>query len=94
MSWIVIDTECPDCGHRDEDMIRRGSTDPLVCKACNGVTRRVPSAPKVDWDALAQGEGASPEAIRHFERKHKQQTEREKKIHAEHGDYGSRPGAD
>jgi hypothetical protein len=55
--------------------------------------KRLPACPKIDWDALAKGDSASPEAIAHFDRKHKQQAAKEAKAKLDHGDYGKAPGS-
>lgn len=39
------------------------------------------------------GEGASPEAIKKFEKMRREQRAKEEKSQREHGDYGPSPGA-
>jgi hypothetical protein len=39
------------------------------------------------------GASASPEAIKKFDKMHRERAEREQKVKREHGDYGKAPGA-
>lgn len=93
MSFIVIDTLCPHCGEEEERFLARDTLDHIMCGFCGRDTKRKPSAPKVDWDSLAMGNDASPEAIRHWERKHRQIKEKETKEIKEHGSRTSTPGS-
>jgi len=95
MAFLVFDYKCENCGNEViGKVVRSEEKDDVHCNACHEalMTRQV-SAPKLDWDSLARGENASPEAIRHFDKKRKQQRAKEEKSMREHGDYGPRPGA-
>lgn len=50
--------------------------------------------PRIDRMGMALGEGATPTAIDHFERVHKERRAIEEKRFKEHGDYGPMPGSD
>lgn len=39
----------------------------------------LPCAPNLDWDSLAMGDSASPEAISHWEKKKAEKAEQERK---------------
>jgi len=74
----VFDYKCDTCLFAEERFVR-DADDEVLCRKCGNQARRMPCAPKLDWDALAKGDNASPEAIRHFERKRKQKLEQEQK---------------
>ena len=92
---LVFDYKCPTCGYFEEDkFVRSTDKDDQHCPACTkDLMVRQACAANVDWDSLAMGNNASPEAIRHWERKQRQEKARQKKIHKEHGDYGKAPGS-
>lgn len=94
MSYIVYDYTCPACTYKlDDHFVKRANMDSVECPECGENMRRLPSVPNLDWDSLAMGDSASPEAISHWERKHKQRKAQEAKSKAEHGDYGPAAGA-
>ncbi len=95
MAFLVFDYKCPSCGHEEiGKVVKSHEKDDVNCPACSkDMMQRQVAAPNLDWDSLARGENASPEAIRHFNKKRKQQREKETKSMREHGDYGPRPGA-
>ena len=49
------------------------------CPSCDNTMAILPCAPNIDWDTLAMGDSASPEAIAHFDRKHREKAAQEKK---------------
>lgn len=92
--FVTHDYKCHSCGHYEYDVfIKRSDMHAFACPECGETMTIKPSAPKIDWDALARGDNASPEAIRHFERKRAQQKSKEEKSMREHGDRGRTPGA-
>lgn len=94
MSFIVHDYKCDECEDRLEDhFVRRSEMEKVPCPSCGNTMRILPCKTRVDWDSLARGDNASPEAIRHFERKRKQQAAKESKSMKEHGDRGRTPGS-
>jgi hypothetical protein len=95
MSLIVFDYTCTNCGNVESDkFVQRSEMDQVHCDECDYLMSRLPAAPHLDWDSLAMGSSASPEAIAHWVRKHQKQKAKEEKSLREHGDYGPRPGAD
>ncbi|MDJ0764845.1 MAG: zinc ribbon domain-containing protein [Myxococcota bacterium] len=94
MALKVYDYECRDCRITFYDkLVRDEEKDDIKCP-CGKTLWRLPALAKIDWDSLARGDNASPEAKSHFARKRRQQKTRETRAKVEHGDYGSRPGAD
>lgn len=94
MSFVVHDYKCDHCELYERDQfVRRSEMYEIPCPECGENMRILPCIPKIDWDALAMGESASPEAIAHFERKHKEQAKLEERRKLEHGDYGKTPGS-
>lgn len=80
MSFIRHDYKCFFCLHTEPDMfVRKSEMHHQGCPNCGNNMSILPCAPKVDWDALAMGDSASPEAIRHWEKKKRQKLEQEKK---------------
>jgi putative FmdB family regulatory protein len=92
---LVFDYVCPSCGTEVlNKFVAKDEKDSVECPSCGEKhMTRLPPIPRVDWDRLAMGDSASPEAISHFEKKRLKQREREKKAKDEHGDYGPRPGS-
>ena len=77
--FIKHDYKCFGCGHIELDVfLRRSEMHEYPCPECGDNMSILPCAPNLDWDALAMGSGASPEAVSHFERKRKQQKREEK----------------
>lgn len=95
MSFIVFDMKCRSCDHQVDDVFMRRSEvdDDRPCPVCGDNMVRLPPRPNLDWDALAMGESASPEAIRHWEKKRAARQKKEEKAKREHGDYGPASGA-
>jgi len=96
MALLVFDYVCTECGSEYYDLfVKSTEMDNQLCdnNNCHTVlTKKIPKT-QLDWDALAQGDGASPEAIRHWEKKRKQQKTKEEKSKREHGDIGKHPGS-
>lgn len=91
---ILHDYRCTKCGTEQERFCKQDEIH-LDCVKCGEVAYRVIlKAPQPDWAGLAMGDSASPEAISHFERTHKQQRAKEEKSLRENGDYGPAPGSD
>lgn len=94
MSYVVFDMRCRSCDTRVDDVfMKRSEMDDQVCPECGDNMLRLPPRPNLDWDSLAMGESASPEAIRHWERKRKARQTKEEKSKRDHGDYGPAAGA-
>lgn len=92
--YIVHDYKCGSCGTElANEFVRRDKMHEVPCPGCGDNMKILPCSPRIDWDALAKGNNASPEAIRHFERKRAQQKRYEEKHLKEHGDRGKAPGA-
>ena len=88
----LYDYRCPE-GHIHEHLVP-SDVRTVKCDTCGEEAPRVYlTLAKPHWSALAQGDSASPEAISHFERAHKQQAAKEQKSLDNHDDYGPRPGA-
>ena len=81
--YIVYDFRCTDCTLVEERFVNRSDVDKQVCE-CGGPMKRLVCAPHLDWDSFD-----SPEAIRHFERTHKEKRLQEEKSYRDHGDYGA-----
>ena len=94
MSYLVFDAVCPNCGFNEDDMFfDKNHKDDTPCPECGEPLLRLPPNINLDWDSLAMGDSASPEAIAHFDRKHRKRAEKEAKTKKEHGDYGPAAGA-
>lgn len=50
-----------------------------TCPSCGNTMSILPCAPNLDWDSLAMGDSASPEAISHWEKKKAEKAEQERK---------------
>ena len=93
-SMPLYDYRCSACSNVEERAATPEERE-LSCSNCDATAVRIwLTAPKPDWLSLAQGEGASPEAIDKFDRMHRQQRDKEERSFDEHGDYGPEPGAD
>ena len=86
---------CPSCGHQEDIFVMKVSLrGEQACGECGERTNQVVrTAPQPHWTSLAMGEGASPEAIKKFEKMRREQRSKEEKTKREHGDYGKAPGA-
>ena len=95
MSFLVFDYRCSACGMLHKDKFVKSSEKELQpCDECKGTMTIVHTeACNLDWDSLAMGDSASPEAIRHFDKKRIDRAAKESKTYREHGDYGVRPGS-
>lgn len=89
---LLFDFECPVHG-QFEDLVKV-STKTLPCPQCSRTSARLFPAPRIDMIGMATGEGATPTAIDHFDRIHRERRAIEEKRFAEHGDYGPMPGSD
>lgn len=86
--------KCPKCGHEDDIWTTVSKRKDQVCSACGNATNQVVRTPaQPHWSSLAMGVGASPEAIKKFDKMHREKAAKEAKIKAEHGDYGKSPGS-
>jgi NAD-dependent SIR2 family protein deacetylase len=95
MAKLVFDYSCPSCPHQIlNNLVDSDAKDDVVCPRCGDTMQRLPPSPKLDWASLAQGDSASPEAIAHFDRVHRQRAAKEAQAKTDHGDYGRAAGAD
>lgn len=93
MSKVLYDWECPSCGHTFE-ALASWDTRETTCPECMKTTKRVMPAPRIGLLQMGHRHDASPEAIDHFDKLHRQQRAIEERYEREHGDYGPAPGAD
>jgi len=84
---------CPKCGHETEIFCKLSERLDQKCECGNTLEQRVRTPAQPHWSSLAMGEGASPEAIKKFDKMHRERAEREAKTKREHGDYGKAPGS-
>lgn len=85
---------CPKCGNQDDIWCKVSERGDQVCTECGETTKQVVRTPaQPHWTSLALSANASPEAIRKFDKMHKQQRDKESKSKTEHGDYGKAPGS-
>lgn len=77
---------CPACGHEDDIFCKVSERHEQSCSSCGTATRQViRQAPQPHWTSLAMGEGASPEAIKKFDKMRREKKAIEEKKIAEHG---------
>jgi putative FmdB family regulatory protein len=90
---ILFEFDCPSCGLTFEALV-----NPDVywtqCPKCETNAQRILSAPRIDHQAMAGSDSASPETLRHFDRVHNQRKAIEEKAFRDHGDYGKPAGCD
>lgn len=92
MKLILFDFNCPT--HGDFEGLVKSTVRVLPCPKCSRTSVRQISAVRIDKSAMALQEGASPTAIDHFERVHRERRAIEERTYAEHGDYGNHAGGD
>jgi hypothetical protein len=92
MKLIMFDWLCPVHGEFEE--LAKSDTKSLPCPQCSRTSNRQISAVRIDKSAMAFQEGASPTAIDHFERVHRERRAIEERTYKEHGDYGNHAGGD
>lgn len=79
---------CPKCGHEFERFCKLSERLDQKCGKCDNIGRpqvRTPARP--NWTALAMGDSASPEAIKRFDKMHRDKKAKEDKAMREHGSY-------
>ena len=90
---ILFEFACTQCGHVFEDL-----TKPDMywskCPECMANAKRILSSPRINHQAMAGSDSASPETLRHFDKVHNQRKKIEEKRFADHGDYGKPAGCD
>lgn len=80
--------------HSYEAFCKMSERQDQKCPECGSTGKQVILTPPVPhWTSLAMGEGASPEAIRKFDKMRREQKDKETKTMQEHGDYGKSPGS-
>lgn len=90
---IIHDFRCVECGLVEERYVKQG-VHSVSCGKCDGFSKKITlKAPNPDWTGLAMGDSASPEAIDKFEKRRKQQRDKEERCFNENGDYGPAPGS-
>jgi len=90
--YILFDFLCPQCGVFEDFVKPHVKTAP--CPKCQLPATRQISPGHVDLSSMAMADSASPEAISHFERVHRERRAIEERRLREHGDYGVQAGAD
>jgi len=84
---------CPKCAHECDIFAKVSERKNQECPECGNILeQRVRTPAQPHWSSLAMGESASPEAIKKFDKMHRERAERERKTKQEHGDYGKAPG--
>ena len=82
----TFDYTCPTCGHKFERFCKCSERKDQDCAECGSTaTQVIRHAPQPHWTSLAMGEGASPEAINHFDRMRREKRAKEDKAIREHG---------
>lgn len=78
--------DCPACGQAHEIFCKVSERKDQRCGECKARLRQVVRhAPRPHWTSLAMGEGASPEAIKMFDKMRREKRAKEEKILKEHG---------
>lgn len=81
----IYEYTCPD-GHEFEELRKVDDREECPCPVCDQTAKQViRTPPRPNWAALAMGDSASPEAIRRFDRIHREQKAKEERIFREHG---------
>ncbi len=85
----TYDFKCPDCKQYFDRYCKISEREETVHEGCVSLAKQVMLTNcSLNWTRLAMGHSASPEAISHFDKMHKDQAAKESKIMQEHGDYG------
>lgn len=85
---------CPSCGCDFDRFCKSSERKDQECPDCGSTAKQVIRTPaKPHWSSLAMGAGASPEAIKKFDKMHREKVAKEQKTYREHGDYGKAPGS-
>lgn len=85
---------CPACGYQQDAFCSVSERKNQTCEECGNITNQVVRTPaQPHWSSLAMGSSASPEAIRRFDKMHREQADKEAKMKKEHGDFGKAPGS-
>lgn len=87
---ICFDFLCPTHGEFEE--LAKSDIKSLPCPKCSRTSVRQISAVRIDKSAMALQNGASPTAIDHFDRLHRERRVIEERSYKEHGDYGTHAG--
>ena len=76
----IYEFTCTECEHEHEELVKMGNYT-HDCPKCGATSRKVfRTAPKIDWGAMGAQENVSPEFIDRFEKVHKEEAKREKKL--------------
>jgi len=76
----LYDFRCTTCGTAFTRLVKMGTTT-HDCVECDGNAKQVLlEPPKIDWGAMGAQKNVSPEFIDRFERTHKAQAIKEKKL--------------
>lgn len=90
MKLILWDFDCSEHG-LFEEMVKPGVRQ-APCPRCGELASRQIPAPRVDLAKMALESSASPEAINHFDRLHRERKAIEERCYRDHGDYGTAAG--
>ena len=84
----TYDFKCPDCEQYFDRLCKISERKETVHEGCVSKAKQVVLTNcSLNWTSLAMGHSASPEAISHFDKMHKQKAAQENKAEAEHGSY-------
>jgi len=76
---------CNLCEHEHTQLVKMG-TQAHDCPECGGNSRKViRTAPNIDWGAMGAQKNVSPEFIDRFEKVHKEEAARERKLEESNG---------
>ena len=85
----TFEFKCPDCGADFDRFCKIAEREETVHEGCVSIAKQVIRTNcSLNWTSLAMGSSASPEAISHFDKMHKDQAAKEAKSKKDHGDYG------
>jgi putative FmdB family regulatory protein len=82
----TFEYKCPDCDQYFDSYCKIAERKHQTHEGCVSIAKQViRTNAALNWTSLAMGASASPEAISHFDKVHKDQVEKEEKAIAEHG---------
>ncbi len=88
---MMFEFSCPHCG-QFEDLVKPDIRQ-APCPRCKAPAERIISPVRIDRYAMALGVGATPTAIEHFDRIHRERRAIEDRAFERNGDYGVQAGS-
>lgn len=88
---LMFDFECTLHG-LFEDLVKSDIRQ-IPCPQCGAPAQRTISPVRIDRTAMALQESATPTAIDHFDRIHRERKAIEERSYRDHGDYGNHAGS-